>query len=129
MASKIVLLIFIALITVACGDGAKIHFTKPEIEQLGEGTYSEGITSPSTGMSGTLIRSSQNDGTDTISSGGKSFRIGKYSSASTFTFVQSRPLGSSTNVKIQGSSTKETGHAPNTSASVEVLTIQTLTAQ
>lgn len=129
MVNKIILLISVVFLAVACEGGAKIDFTDPKIEKLGEGTLAEGITDSPAMMSGTLVRSSQNDGTDKIITGGKTYRIGKYSSASTYSFIQKRPLGSSTDVKIktQGGVTKETGHAPDTSIPVEALTIVILT--
>lgn len=129
MVNKIILLISVVFLAVACEGRAKIDFTDPKIEKLGEGTLAEGITDSPAMMSGTLVRSSQNDGTDKIITGGKTYQVGKYSSAGAYSFIQSRPLGSTTNVKLKGNTGRDTGYAPTPTAMIEVIHLEVLLAQ
>ena len=128
MVNKLFTLLILSILMTAC-NGAKIEFTDPKVEKLGEGTLAEGITQPATNMSGTLVRPAVNDGTEKIISGGRTYQVGKYSSAGAYSFIQSRPLGSQTNVTFSGNTGRDTGYAPTPSASIDVINLEVILAQ
>lgn len=126
MVNKFIVLTILLFSFVAC-NGAKIEFTKPEMESTQIITTGEGIIQP--GLSGTLVRPSVNDGTDKIVMNGKTYQVGKYSSAGAYSFIYAKELGSHTNVKLSGNTTKDSGYAPSPSANIDVINIETISAQ
>jgi hypothetical protein len=70
-----------------------------------------------------------NDGTDKIILSGRTYQVGKYSSAGAYSFIQSKPLGSQTNIKLSGNTGKDKGYAPNAESVIDVITIETIFAQ
>lgn len=96
-----------------------VHFNKVEMKQNTDGDVE---TSALVSLnSGTLKRSSENNGEDKIVFEGTTYQIGKFSSAQAYSFIQSQPLGSEVSIKFSGSFDDDTGYSPDPQEEIEVV--------